>query len=49
MHPHLWGLSGTSRAGMEAVLADLHRVVRSLSGQRDPLAEPGVVALEPAD
>lgn len=49
LHPHLWELSGTSRAGMEAVLADLRRVVRPLSGQRDPLAEPGVVALEPSD
>jgi FkbM family methyltransferase len=48
MHPHLWELSGTSRAGMEAVLTELRLVARPLSGQRDPLAESGVVALEPA-
>lgn len=47
MHPHLWELSGTSRAGMEAVLTELRLVARPLSGQRDPLAEPGVAALEP--
>jgi FkbM family methyltransferase len=46
MHPSLWPLSGTSRRELEALFAELHVVPRGLTGQRDPLQESGVVALE---
>lgn len=46
MHPSLWPLSGTSRRELEALFAELHVVPRGLTGQRDPLQESGVVALD---
>ena len=45
MHPHLWGLSGSSRRELEDLLDDLGLEARGIAGQRDPLGEPGVVAL----
>jgi FkbM family methyltransferase len=45
LHPHLWESAGTSRAALEALLAALRLTPLALQGQRDPLAEPGVVAL----
>lgn len=46
LHPHLWAASDTSRAAFERLLDRTRRRVVPLTGQRDPLAEPGVVALE---
>ena len=48
IHPALWEMSGASRARAEALLASLGRTPRGLTGQRDPLAEYGVVVLEPS-
>ena len=45
MHPHLWGLSGSSRPELEALLDELGLEARGIAGQQDPLGEPGVVAL----
>jgi FkbM family methyltransferase len=45
MHPHLWASSFTSRASVEALLADLRLTAYGLQGQEDPLAVPGVVVL----
>lgn len=48
MHPTLWAASGTSRAGMESLLRELAMRPVPLTGQQDPFAEYGIVALEPA-
>ena len=45
LHPHLWESAGSSRAALEALLAELRVMPLALQGQHDPLAEPGVVAL----
>ena len=46
MHPNLWHTAGTSRRQAEDLLRSLGLVPIPLSGQRDPLADPGMVALE---
>jgi len=46
MHPNLWRTAGTSRRQAEDLLRSLALVPIPLSGQRDPLADHGVVALE---
>ena len=46
MHPSLWAASNTSRAEMEALLSEFGLQVTTLTGQADPLAEYGLVALE---
>jgi hypothetical protein len=45
MHPPLWPLSGASRDSMQKLLDALQLHVEPLTGQRDPFAENGVVAL----
>jgi FkbM family methyltransferase len=45
MHPSLWPLSGASRDSMQKLLDALQLHVEPLTGQRDPFAENGVVAL----
>ncbi len=47
-HPNAWGVAGTTRADLERLLADYRLRVVPLSGQADPFAEYGHVALEPA-
>lgn len=46
MHPNLWTTAGTSRREAEDLLRSLALVPIPLSGQRDPLADHGIVALE---
>jgi len=46
MHPMLWPSLGTSSEEMQQVLDDLRLVPRALQGQRDPVREYGIVALE---
>jgi len=46
LHPHLWCLAGTGRGELERLLGEAGLEARALTGQRDPLQEPGVVALE---
>jgi FkbM family methyltransferase len=48
MHPNLWTTAGTSRGEAEHLLRSLGRVAIPLSGQADPLADHGMVALESA-
>lgn len=45
MHPNVWGSASTTRAGAEALLADLGLRAEPLMGQTDPLAEHGLVHL----
>lgn len=45
MHPPLWEVSGSSRAGMEQLLEELELTAVPLMGQSDPLGEYGVVRL----
>ena len=45
-HPDAWGIAGTSRAELERLIADFRLRAVPLSGQHDPLAEYGHVALE---
>jgi FkbM family methyltransferase len=45
IHPGEWKLADTSRDDLEALLAETHRRPHPLTGQRDPLAEYGVVYL----
>ncbi len=47
MHPSLWAASGTSRAAIESLLRELSLRPVPLTGQKDPFAEYGIVALEP--
>jgi hypothetical protein len=47
MHPTLWAASGTSRAELESLLAELELRPDPLTGQRDALGEYGIVTLEP--
>jgi len=47
MHPNVWDSAGSSREDAERLIASLGRRVVPLSGQRDPLADHGLVALEP--
>jgi FkbM family methyltransferase len=46
LHPQLWASSGSSRAALEVLLAELHMRAVPLTGQLDPLGEKGVVRLE---
>jgi FkbM family methyltransferase len=46
MHPALWAASGASRGEVEALLRALSLHPVPLGGQRDPLADHGMVALE---
>jgi hypothetical protein len=46
MHPDVWDSAGTGRADAEATIGALGLVAVPLTGQRDPLAEHGLVALE---
>jgi FkbM family methyltransferase len=46
MHPNLWSASGTSRRELEALLQTMSLRPIPLSGQRDPLGDHGIVALE---
>jgi FkbM family methyltransferase len=48
MHPNLWHTAGTSRRQAEDLLRSLDLVPIPLSGQRDPFADHGMVALEPS-
>lgn len=48
MHPNAWAAAGSDRAAFEALLAEYRLQAVPLSGQRDPLADYGHVALEPA-
>jgi hypothetical protein len=45
MDPSAWTLSGTSRPAIERLLRELGLCAVSLTGQRDPLGEYGVVRL----
>ncbi len=45
MHPDLWESLGTPRQETEALFAELKLRIVPLTGQRDPLAERGVVHL----
>jgi hypothetical protein len=45
LHPREWGLAGTTRADLEALLADLGRVPIPLHGQAAPLEQNGLVYL----
>lgn len=47
LHPDMWEVSGSSVSALRELLSEVGRVVRPLSGQRDPFAEHGQVALEP--
>lgn len=47
LHPDAWAVAGTGRADLERWLADTGLRIVPLSGQVDPLAEYGHVALEP--
>ena len=46
MHPSLWLGAGEGRGAMARTLADLGLTAVPLQGQRDPLGEYGIVALE---
>lgn len=46
MHPNVWPLTGTSRAHLESLLAELSLKPVMMSGQSDPLSEYGIVRLE---
>lgn len=46
LHPSLWQVSGTSRQELESVLRESGLRAVPLTGQRDPLAEYGIVVLE---
>jgi FkbM family methyltransferase len=46
MHPAAWSIADTTREAAEQLLRDLGRRPVPLAGQRDPLAEWGVVFLE---
>jgi FkbM family methyltransferase len=48
IHPDVWDTAGTTRARAEATLAAIGRRPVPLSGQRDPLAEYGLVYLASA-
>lgn len=48
LHPNVWEASGTSRARLESLLTELSLRPVPLTGQKDPLGEYGIVALEPA-
>lgn len=47
MHPDVWDSAATTRAGAEALLAELGLTPVPLTGQRDPLGEHGIVHLAP--
>lgn len=47
LHPNAWPAAGTTREDAEALLAELGLAPVPLTGQRDPLAEHGIVHLEP--
>ncbi len=49
MHPDVWHSASTTRAGAEEVLRELRLNVIPLTGQKDPLAEHGLVRLEHGD
>ena len=46
LHPHLWNVAGTSPQRLQQALDEFGLRARPLSGQRDPLAEYGIVRLE---
>ncbi|MFI5208714.1 MAG: FkbM family methyltransferase, partial [Gemmatimonadales bacterium] len=46
MHPSLWEISGTSRGALERLLDELGLHPVALTGQRDPLADYGIVRLD---
>jgi len=46
IHPNAWDVAGTSRADLERLLAEYRLRAVALSGQLDPLAGYGHVALE---
>ena len=46
IHPSAWDVAGTSRADLERLLAEYRLRAVALSGQLDPLAKYGHVALE---
>jgi len=48
LHPGVWQLSGTSRADLERLLAELDLEPVGLTGQHDPLGEYGIVLLRGA-
>jgi FkbM family methyltransferase len=48
MHPNAWTVAGTDRASLEQLLSKYRLRAVALSGQSDPFAEYGHVALEPA-
>lgn len=48
MHPDVWSSADTTRGQAEALLAELELRAVSLMGQSDPLAEHGLVYLEPS-
>ena len=47
LHPDAWTVAGTDRTDIEQLLGDYRLQAVPLSGQADPLAEHGQVALEP--
>jgi FkbM family methyltransferase len=47
IHPTLWPLAGWTRAAVDGLLTSIGRVPVPLTGQRDPLAEYGSIALAP--
>ncbi|HKX30408.1 MAG TPA: FkbM family methyltransferase [Blastocatellia bacterium] len=47
IHPELWASANANRARAESMLADLGRRAVPLTGQKDALAEYGLVYLEP--
>ncbi len=49
MHPDVWSSAETTRAQAEALLGELGLRAVALMGQRDPLAEHGLVYLERVD
>jgi hypothetical protein len=46
MHPNLWHTAGTSRRQADDLPRSLDLVLVPLSGQREPHADHGMVALE---
>lgn len=46
MHPNVWDSAATTRAGAEALLAELGVRAVALTGQADPLGEHGIVYLK---
>jgi FkbM family methyltransferase len=46
MHPNVWDSANTSRKETEELLAELGLSVIGLTGQKDPLAEHGIVRLD---